>query len=199
MQNSTIFKKKMKNIAIFASGSGTNAENLIHFFRTSPIGRVKLVLTNKPKAYVINRAQSYGIETVVFNREQLYQTGEIQTILEDKGIDFILLAGFLWLVPDALLQKFEGKIVNIHPALLPKFGGKGMYGQHVHEAVIASGETVSGISIHHVNQMYDEGNIIFQATCEVKKDDTPESLAERIHTLEYEHFPKVVEELLNQL
>jgi phosphoribosylglycinamide formyltransferase-1 len=188
----------MKNIAIFASGSGTNAENLIRFFRTSPSGRVKLVLTNKPDAYVVNRAQSFDIETVVFNREQFYQTGEIMTILEDRGIDYIVLAGFLWLVPDTLLQKFEGKIVNIHPALLPKFGGKGMYGRHVHEAVIASGETVSGISIHHVNQKYDEGDIIFQATCEVKKDDTPESLAKRIHTLEYEHFPRVVEELLNQ-
>ena len=189
----------MKNIAIFASGSGTNAENLIRFFRTSPSGRVKLVLTNKPEAYVVKRAQSYDIEMFVFNREQFYQTGEVMSILEDRGIDFIVLAGFLWLVPDALLQKFEGKVVNIHPALLPKFGGKGMYGRHVHEAVIASGEAESGISIHHVNQKYDEGNIIFQATCEVKKDDTPESLAKRIHTLEYEHFPKVVEELLNKL
>jgi len=189
----------MKNIAIFASGSGTNAENLIRFFRTSPSGRVKLVLTNKPEAYVINRAQSYDIEAFVFNREQLNRTGAVLAILEEKGIDFIVLAGFLWLVPDIILQKFEGKIVNIHPALLPKFGGKGMYGKHVHEAVIASGETVSGISIHHVNQKYDEGNIIFQATCEVKKDDTPESLAKRIHTLEYEHYPKVVEEVLNHL
>ena len=199
MQNSTIFKTKMKNIAIFASGSGTNAENLIRFFRTSPSGQIKLVLTNKPEAHVINRAQSHDIETVVFSRDQFYQTGEVLAILEERRIDFIVLAGFLWLVPDTLLQKFEGKIVNIHPALLPKFGGKGMYGRRVHEAVIASGETVSGISIHHVNQKYDEGNIIFQATCEVKKDDTPESLAKRIHTLEYEHFPRVVEELLNQL
>lgn len=187
----------MKNIAIFASGSGTNAENLIRFFRTSPSGQVKLVLTNNPEAYVINRAQSYDIETVVFNREQLNRTGEVLAILEDRRIDFVVLAGFLWLVPDAILQKFEGKIVNIHPALLPKFGGKGMYGQHVHEAVIASGETVSGISIHHVNRKYDEGHIIFQATCAVQNDDTPESLAKRIHTLEYEHYPKVIEELLN--
>jgi phosphoribosylglycinamide formyltransferase-1 len=189
----------MKNIAIFASGSGTNAENLIRFFRTSPYGRIKLVLTNNPDAYVLKRAQSYDIETVVFSREQLNKTGEVLAILEDKGIDFIVLAGFLWLIPNSILQKFERKIVNIHPALLPKFGGKGMYGKHVHETVIASGETVSGISIHHVNQKYDEGNIIFQATCEVKKDDNPESLAKRIHTLEYEHYPKVVEELLNHL
>ena len=189
----------MKNIAIFASGSGTNAENLIRFFRTSPSGQVKLVLTNRNDAYVINRAQSYDIETVVFNREQFYQTGEILAILEDREIDFIVLAGFLWLVPEPLLEKFEGKVVNIHPALLPKFGGKGMYGQHVHKAVITSGETESGISIHHVNQKYDEGDIIFQATCEVEKNDTPESLAKKIQTLEYEHFPKVVEEVLNQL
>jgi len=191
-----LFSKKMKNIAIFASGSGTNAENLIRFFRTKHSGRVKLVLTNNREAFVINRAQSLDIETVIFNREQLNQDGEVLTILQEKEIDFIVLAGFLWLVPEPLLKAFEGKIINLHPALLPKYGGKGMYGRHVHEAVIASGDTKSGITIHHVNQKYDEGNIIFQAICEVEPEDTPESLAKRIHTLEYEHFPKVVEELL---
>ena len=196
MQNSTIFKEIMKNIAIFASGSGTNAENLIRFFRTKHSGRVKLVLTNNREAFVINRAQSLDIETVIFNREQLNQDGEVLAILQEKEIDFIVLAGFLWLVPEPLLKAFEGKIINLHPALLPKYGGKGMYGRHVHEAVIASGDTKSGITIHHVNQKYDEGNIIFQAICEVEPEDTPESLAKRIHALEYEHFPKVVEELL---
>ena len=117
----------------------------------------------------------------------------------DRNIDFIVLAGFLWLVPDLLLEKFEGKVINIHPALLPKYGGKGMYGQRVHEAVVASDDKESGITIHHVNRKYDEGNIIFQATCKVENGDTPDSLAKKIHTLEYEHFPRVVESLLQQL
>ncbi|MGW8317377.1 MAG: phosphoribosylglycinamide formyltransferase, partial [Bacteroidales bacterium] len=151
----------MKNIAIFASGSGTNAENLIRFFRTHPRARVKLVLSNRPGAKVIERAQSYDIETFVFDREGFYRTGEVMTVLNEKGIDFIVLAGFLWLVPDSLLENFDNKIVNIHPALLPKFGGKGMFGRHVHEAVIASGDKVSGITIHLVNQHYDQGDIVF--------------------------------------
>ena len=188
----------MKNIAIFASGTGTNAENLIRFFRTKLSGQVTLVLTNNREAFVINRAQSLDIETVIFNREQLYQNGEVLAKLKEKEIDFIILAGFLWLVPDPLLSAFEGKIINIHPALLHKYGGKGMFGRHVHEAVIASGDTKSGITIHHVNQKYDDGNIIFQAICEVEHDDTPESLAKKIHILEHEHFPKVVEGLLKQ-
>jgi len=188
----------MKNIAIFASGSGTNAENLIRFFRTDHSGLVKLVLANRSDATVINRAQSLDIEAIVFNREQFYQTGEVLSILQNRDIDFILLAGFLWLVPDSLLEKFEGKVVNIHPALLPKYGGRGMYGQRVHEAVIANGDSESGITIHHVNQKYDEGNIIFQATCVVEEGDTPDSLAKKVHALEYEHFPSVVAGLLNQ-
>ena len=189
----------MKNIAIFASGSGTNAENLIRFFRTNQSGLVKLVLANRSDAYVINRAQSLDIEAIVFNREQFYQSGEVLTILQNRGIDFIVLAGFLWLVPDSLLEMFEGRVVNIHPALLPKYGGKGMYGKRIHEAVIANGDRESGITIHHVNQKYDEGDIIFQATCVVDKVDTPESLAKKVHALEYKHFPRVVAGLLQQL
>jgi phosphoribosylglycinamide formyltransferase-1 len=189
----------MNNIAIFASGSGTNAENLIHFFRTNAWGRVKLVLTYRPDATVVKRAQNNDIEAVVFDREGLYQRGSVLALLEQKEIDFIVLAGFLWLIPTSILEAFENKIVNIHPALLPKFGGKGMYGRHVHEAVIAAGEKVSGITIHRVNPHYDEGNIIFQATCPVEPGDTPESLAEKVHVLEYEHFPRVVEQLLKQL
>lgn len=188
----------MKNIAIFASGSGTNAENLIRFFRTHPVARVKLVLTNRPGAKVIERAQSYHIETFVFDRDGFYHTGEVAAVLEEKGIDFIVLAGFLWLVPDPILERFDNKIVNIHPALLPKFGGKGMFGRHVHEAVIASGDKFSGITIHRVNQHYDQGDIVFQATCPVVPGETPESLALKIHDLEYTHFPRVVEQLLNQ-
>jgi phosphoribosylglycinamide formyltransferase-1 len=188
----------MKRLAIFASGSGTNAENLIRHFRTKPSGRVELVLTNRPGAGVIDRARSLGVDSLVFNRDQFYHTGEVVAILMERSIDFIVLAGFLWLVPANLLERFPGRVVNIHPALLPKYGGKGMFGKHVHEAVIASGDAESGISIHHVNQVYDEGDIIFQATCPVKADDTPDSLAQRIHTLEYEHFPRVVEDMLDQ-
>ena len=153
-------------------------------------------MSNRPDAYVIERARSFDVETIVFNREQLYQTGEVLASLKQRKIDFIVLAGFLWLIPAPLLEAYEGKIVNIHPALLPRYGGKGMYGKRVHEAVIASGDRESGISIHHVNPRYDEGNIIFQARCPVKPGDTPDTLAERIHKLEYEHYPRVVESLL---
>jgi phosphoribosylglycinamide formyltransferase-1 len=189
----------MRNIAIFASGSGTNAENLIRFFRTSPYGRVKLVLTNRSDAGIIDRAQALDVESVIFNREQFYQTEEVLDLLVERDIGFVVLAGFLWLVPEYLLQAYQGRVVNIHPALLPKYGGKGMYGRHVHAAVIENHESESGITIHHVNQHYDEGNIVFQARCEVRPDDTPESLAERIHQLEYEHFPRVVAQLLQEL
>lgn len=189
----------MKNIAIFASGSGTNAENLIRFFRTSRFGRVNLVLTNNPGAGVIGRARSLGVETVPFDKQTLYQTTRILDLLLDKGTDLVLLAGFLWLVPSPILDQFRGRIINIHPALLPKYGGKGMYGRHVHEAVITSGDSISGITIHHVNPSYDEGAIIFQATCEVDPGDNPETLAGKVHRLEYEHYPRVVEEMLQQL
>jgi len=199
MQNSTIFKKIMRNIAIFASGSGTNAENLIRFFRTSPFGEVRLVLTNRPEAGVIQRAQSNDIECIVFNRQQFYETNEVVDLLVERGIEFIALAGFLWLVPDKLLELFDNKIVNIHPALLPKYGGKGMYGHFVHEAVISNAEEESGITIHYVNNRYDEGDVIRQARCKVESDDTPHTLASKIHALEYEHFPKAVEALLKNL
>ncbi len=189
----------MKNIAIFASGSGTNAENLIRFFRTSQFGRVRLVLTNRPEAGVIKRAQFYDIEVLAFTREQFYGSDYVLDQLVERQIDFIVLAGFLWLVPGNLLKLFENKIVNIHPALLPKYGGKGMYGNHVHRAVLAAGEKESGISIHYVNREYDEGDVIFQASCVLESDDTPDSLAERIHKLEYKHFPVVVEDLLKEL
>lgn len=186
----------MNNIAIFASGSGTNAENLIRFFRTNPKGRVKLVLTNRSDAGVIEKAERLDVEVVVFDREGLYQKGTVLQFLKNHQIDFIVLAGFLWLVPDKILKAYENKIVNIHPALLPKYGGKGMYGRFVHEAVIGAGERKSGITIHRVNQHYDEGDILFQVTCSLDRGETPESLASKIHQLEYEHYPRVVEELL---
>ena len=190
---------QMNRIAIFASGSGTNAENLIRYFRPRQTIGVDLVLTNKPDAGVISRAGGLDVETVIFNRQQFNETDEIIDLLQERGIDFIVLAGFLWLVPSSLLIAYEGRVVNIHPALLPGYGGKGMYGRHVHRAVIDSGDTQTGITIHYVNQAYDEGDIIFQATCPVEKGDTPESLASRIHKLEYEHFPRVVEGLIDQL
>jgi len=155
-------------------------------------------LSNRPDAFVLKRAQSHDIETIVFHREQLYETGEVLTALEKRNIDFIVLAGFLWLIPPSLLETYEGRIVNIHPALLPRYGGKGMYGRRVHEAVIASGDEESGISVHFVNPGYDEGDVIFQARCRVEPEDTPESLAEKIHALEYAHYPAVVEELLKR-
>ncbi len=189
----------MKNIAIFASGSGTNAENLIRFFRTSQFGKVRVVLSNRVDAGVLIRAQSLEIESFVFTREQFYSSEEVLNVLFERDIDYIILAGFLWLVPDYLLIPFENKIVNIHPALLPKYGGKGMYGSRVHRAVIEAGESESGITIHHVNQEYDEGDIIFQASCKIEPGETPDSLAEKIHELEYTYFPAVVESLLNKL
>jgi len=189
----------MKNIAIFASGSGTNAENLIRFFRTSPFGDVRLVLTNRSDAGVIARAQSLEVESIVFTREQFYSSQKVLDLLVERAIDYIVLAGFLWLVPLYLLLPFENKIVNIHPALLPKFGGKGMYGSRVHEAVIDAGDSESGITIHYVNPEYDEGDIIFQAQCEIDSDESPDSLAAKIHELEYEIFPNVLENLLKEL
>jgi len=189
----------MKNIAIFASGSGTNAENLIRFFRTSTYGRVSLVLSNRKDAGVIDRAQSLDVETFVFGREQFYHSDDLLSLLLERDIDFVVLAGFLWLVPDNLLHAFENRMLNIHPALLPKYGGKGMFGHHVHAAVIENRESESGITIHMVNRKYDQGNIVFQARCEVKPDDTPDTLASRIHQLEYKHFPLMVEKLLKEL
>jgi len=189
----------MKNIAIFASGSGTNAENLIRFFRTSQFGRVRVVLTNRSDAGVIDRAQSLEIESLVFTREQFYSSNEVLDLLIERDIDYIVLAGFLWLVPENMLLPFENKIVNIHPALLPKYGGKGMYGSRVHRVVIETGESESGITIHYVNPEYDEGDIIFQARCDIEPGESPDSLAEKIHELEYKFFPTVVENLLKKL
>lgn len=189
----------MKKIAILASGSGTNAEQLILFFRTHRSARVELVLSNRPEAGVIERAGRLEVPVRTFNRQQFSESGEVLDWLKDAGIDLVVLAGFLWLVPAAIVDAFEGRIVNIHPALLPGYGGKGMYGHHVHQAVIEAGEKESGITIHHVNRVYDDGSIIFQARCPVEQGDTPDSLAERIHALEYEHFPRVVGELADQL
>jgi phosphoribosylglycinamide formyltransferase 1 len=189
----------MKNIAIFASGSGTNAENIIKQFIDNDEISVKLVLSNKKDAYVIQRAINHKIEWVVFNRQQFYESDFVISLLKDRSIDAIVLAGFLWLVPDSLIRAYPDKIINIHPALLPKYGGKGMYGMHVHKSVIENNETESGITIHYVNEKYDEGKILFNAKCKVTENDTPETLANKIHELEYQHFPEVIENWLQSI
>jgi phosphoribosylglycinamide formyltransferase-1 len=188
--------KKTKHIAIFASGSGTNAERIISHFKGSSTGKIKILCSNKPDAYALVRAQKHNIPTCIFSRDEFYKSDKIIKRLQEEEIDLIVLAGFLWLVPVELIRAFPNKIINIHPALLPNYGGKGMYGMYVHKAVIESGDAESGISIHYVNEKYDEGKIIFQARCKIDQDDTPETLAKKIHQLEYEYFPKVIEELI---
>ncbi|MEI6888920.1 MAG: phosphoribosylglycinamide formyltransferase [Bacteroidota bacterium] len=186
----------MINLAILASGSGTNTQQICEYFADHPSIRVKLILSNKANAYVLTRAQQLGITHHFFDRITFYNTNSISLMLKAEGISFLVLAGFLWLIPGNLLNAFPGRIVNIHPALLPKYGGKGMYGERVHEAVIKSGERESGISIHYVNEHYDEGDIIFQARCPVLPEDTAASLAGRIHELEYEYYPRMIEKIV---
>ncbi len=189
----------MKNVAIFASGSGTNAQAIIEYLHKRNIARVACVLSNNKDAYVLKRAESKQVPSYTFSRDELYNSNRVIELLKDFSVDLIVLAGFLWLVPKNLILLYPNRIVNIHPALLPKYGGKGMYGMKVHQTVIENKESESGISIHYVNEKYDEGNIIFQATCSIETDDTPERLAEKIHQLEYAHFPKIVEKLISKL
>lgn len=188
----------MKNIAIFASGSGTNAQKLMEYFSNNKTAKVKIILSNKPDAFVLERATKFSVPTMVFDRNDLYGEGKVLKELLDNKIDFVILAGFLWLIPAEIIHHFPGRIINIHPALLPDYGGKGMYGERVHRAVIENNEKESGISIHYVNEAYDEGDIIFQARCKVHPDDTPESLAQRIHKLEYRYYPEIVEKVILQ-
>lgn len=184
----------MKRIAIFASGSGTNAQRIIEYFSTSKEIFVDSLWSNDENAYALIRAEKLGIETFTFDSDEFYRSNEILDRLYDHRIDIIVLAGFLWLVPRNLTELFT--VINIHPALLPKYGGKGMYGMNVHKAVLASKDKESGITIHQVNQDYDKGKIIFQATCPIVPKDTPESLAARVHELEYQHYSRVIEEIL---
>ena len=184
----------MKLIAIFASGSGTNAQRIIEYFSGSKEIFVDSLWSNNDNAYALIRAEKLGIETFTFDQEEFYRSNEILDKLTERRIDMIVLAGFLWLVPRNLTELFT--VVNIHPALLPRYGGKGMYGVNVHKAVLASKDKESGITIHRVNTNYDEGDILYQATCPVLKTDTPETLAERVHELEYQHYPRVIEEVL---
>jgi phosphoribosylglycinamide formyltransferase 1 len=187
----------MKRLAIFASGSGSNAENIAEYFRDSTFAEVCLILTNNPRATVLERAARLNIPAGVFDRKIFYDTKNVLERLRSESIDFIVLAGFLWLIPPYLLKAYPHRIINIHPALLPKYGGKGMYGMRVHTEVINNKEKQSGITIHYVNECYDEGSVIFQARCDVLPGDTPEDLASRVHQLEYKHFPAVIKELVS--
>jgi len=189
----------MKNIAVFASGSGSNAQNIAEYFQSSGEIRVSLILTNKPDAFVLERAKKLNIPSIVFTREEFYKSENILEILRRNNIDFIVLAGFLWLVPGYLLEAYYRRIINIHPALLPKYGGKGMYGDKVHQAVIQSGDKKTGITIHYVNDHYDEGEIIFQDSFDILPGDTSESIAHKVHKLEYKHFPRVIEETIRKV
>ncbi|WP_346235984.1 phosphoribosylglycinamide formyltransferase [Niabella insulamsoli] len=184
-----------QKLAIFASGAGSNAKKIIEHFKNSPVAAVALVVCNKPHAGVLDIAAAAEIETALIERDQYKKDGYAQ-FLKEKGIDFVILAGFLWKIPQPLIDAFPRGIINIHPALLPKYGGKGMYGAFVHEAVIAAKDAVSGITIHYVDEHYDHGDVIFQATCDIAPGDTPDQLAEKVHQLEHEHFPRVIEQLL---
>lgn len=187
------------NLAIFASGTGTNAARIIDYFRGSANVKVSLIVCNRPGAGVLAVAEREGVATLLIEKEPFFRGGAYVEELKGKNIDLIVLAGFLWKIPEALVRAYPGRIINIHPALLPKYGGKGMYGRHVHEAVIAAGETESGITIHWVDEHYDHGEPIRQVKVIVEPGDTPETLAKKIHLLEYEHFPKVIEEVLAHL
>ena len=191
----------MKRIAIFASGSGSNAEKIAAYFADTTDVEISFILSNSPKAGVIDRArrgfsQGLHVPVLLFDRTTFYNTNRITQFLINQNIDLIVLAGFMWLMPADLVRAFPDKIVNIHPALLPKFGGKGMYGHFVHEAVVAAKETESGITIHYVNEHYDEGQVIFQARCPVSPTDTPDDVARHVQQLEHVHYPRVVAEIL---
>ena len=185
-----------KKIVIFASGNGSNAENIIRYFKGTGKAEVSAVFSNNRSAKVLRRAHDLDVQAIHFDREALYDTNEVLNLLKDMKPDLIVLAGFLWIFPDKILKRFPNKVINIHPALLPKYGGKGMYGMNVHKAVVEKKELETGISIHFVNEKYDEGKLIFQETTPVLPKDSAEDIAEKIHELEQEHFPKVIEQLL---
>jgi phosphoribosylglycinamide formyltransferase-1 len=185
-----------KNIVIFASGSGSNAQRLLEHFQHHPSIRVAALFSNNPNAYALQRAETYHVPAFLFNREELYKSDKVLQQIQAFNPDLIVLAGFLWLVPQNLLQAFPKRIINIHPALLPRYGGKGMHGRHVHAAVVQAGEKESGITVHYINEEYDKGAFILQERCPVLPDDTPEALAARVLQLEHKHLPLVVEQLL---
>src|SRR5258706_3937746 len=181
-------------IAVFASGSGTNAEAILKYFLNHPSIEVVLLLSNNPNAFALERAMKFNVPTRVFTKAQFRNSNDVLNWLREYRVTHIALAGFLWLIPKNLLQEFSDRIINIHPALLPKFGGKGMYGMKVHELVKTAAEKETGITIHLVNDQYDEGTIVFQAKCTVDSNDTPEQIASKVHQLEYAHYPRIIEE-----
>jgi phosphoribosylglycinamide formyltransferase-1 len=191
-----LLENSMIKVAIFLSGTGSNARNICGYFAGHPQIEIALLLTNKPDSGAVHIARDFNIPYFIFNRSQFYESGEVLEQLDMAHIDAIILAGFLWLVPKNLLQRFPQRIINIHPALLPGYGGKGMYGMKVHESVHQHKETESGITIHLCNDKYDEGDILFQAKCKIETEDTPETIAKKVHELEYEFFPTVIEEYL---
>lgn len=188
--------QKKHYIAIFASGAGSNARKIIEYFQGHESVRIALVVSNRKEAGVLGIAREYGIPTYVTGRAAFYETEELLAVLTGCRIDFVVLAGFLWLIPPYLVQKYRGRMINIHPALLPKYGGQGMYGMHVHEAVKAAGEQESGITIHYVNEHYDEGDSVFQASCALDPGDTPAEIAHKVQLLEHQHFAPVIEKLV---
>jgi phosphoribosylglycinamide formyltransferase 1 len=188
-----------KRIAIFASGSGSNAQKIMEHFKRSNDVEVALILTNNPEAYVLQRADNFEIPSHIFDKKEFYHSEYIVTLLKNLNIDLIVLAGFLWLIPENLLSAFPNKIINIHPALLPKYGGKGMYGDHVHRAVLNASELESGITIHFVNSEFDEGEIIHQSKFKIEKGDDLEMVKFKVQQLEHLHFPKVIESLFKKM
>jgi phosphoribosylglycinamide formyltransferase-1 len=188
-----------KRIAIFASGSGSNAQKLMEHFKRSPDVEIALVLTNNADAYVLQRADSFEIPSHIFDRNEFYHTDQIIDLLKNLDIDLIVLAGFLWLIPKNLLHEYPGRIINIHPAILPKYGGKGMYGDHVHQAVMAANEPEGGITIHYVNENYDEGEYIYQAKYRIDKTDNLEMIKFKGQQLEHLHYPRIVEGIVKKL
>lgn len=189
----------MKKIAIFASGEGSNAQQLIDHFNNSKKARVALVVSNNPNAFVLERAKKAGIPALIIDKHSFINTTEVVDKLQSLKIDLIVLAGFLWLIPSTLIKAFPNRIVNIHPALLPKFGGKGMYGMNVHKAVCQAGEKETGITVHYVNEHYDSGEIILQERCMLEPGDAPEAVSAKVRRLEHEHFPRAVERVIDSL
>ncbi len=189
----------MNRIVIFASGSGSNAENLITHFKGNKEAQVVMVLCNNPKALVLERAKRLEVSAFTFNRTAFIETDDVLDLLKTVKPDLIVLAGFLWKFPKIIIDSFPNKVINLHPALLPNYGGRGMYGMHVHNAVIANKDAETGITIHYVNEHYDEGDIIFQVKCDVNATDTAEDVAGKIHKLEMKYFPEVVEGVLNSI
>jgi phosphoribosylglycinamide formyltransferase 1 len=186
----------MTKIAIFASGSGSNAENIVRYFKAHSSVSVALILTNNADAYVLERARKLHIPSVVFSKKEMNEGDSVLKLLKENNIAWVILAGFLLKIPDNIIAAYSDRILNIHPALLPKYGGKGMYGSRVHEAVVASGEEESGITIHYVNAHYDRGQILFQTACRVLPTDSADDVASKVHALEYEYFPKVIDEVI---